>query len=202
MTLRALWAHTRMMKHYFIASALVFIVSMFLGYSEADRYQMYLQEQLRQLGAIANELSRQEQPQLWFFAFIFLNNAIKAVFVVFAGAMFGFLPLLFLVTNGMILGYLGAVQPEGELWNTFLKGILPHGIIEIPALVVACAFGLRFGMLVLKNVLGLLSPRRRAGVSAELRSYIRVTIPLSLLLTGVLFVAALIESTVTYSLMK
>ncbi|MFD2881019.1 stage II sporulation protein M [Paenibacillus rhizoplanae] len=86
----------------------------------------------------------------------FLNNSIKSVVIIYLGALFGLLPAFFLLINGAVIGYLihlSAIQGQ-DLFTLIVKGLLPHGIIEIPAIIIACAFGLKFGSKVLSALLG------------------------------------------------
>ncbi|MFD2672431.1 stage II sporulation protein M [Marinicrinis sediminis] len=186
----------KVMKWYFLFGSLLFIASMVLGYSYEPFHQM-LDEQLQQIGEVAQDLNEKDNKEHWFFAFIFLNNAIKGVLIIFAGLLLGLLPLLFIVMNGMILGYLYmSLEQAGEsALLIFVKGILPHGIIELPVIIVAASYGLRMGVLALQ-ALGRRSGNRQAG-GMTLSGMFKVSLPLSLLIAGALFVAALIEAYLT-----
>jgi stage II sporulation protein M len=201
MSLRMLWKHFGEMKHYFIASTLVFAAGIYIGFSQADQFQAYLSSQLEGIGQVVDLIEKQSNSQLLFFLLIFINNTFKSIFVIFSGALLGIFPIFFLVINGMILGFLAALQEPNQLWSTITLGILPHGIIEIPAILIAAAYGLRFGMLILKLLFGLMRPGG-SGAGQELRSFMKITVPLMIFLTVALFIAATIESTLTYWLMK
>jgi stage II sporulation protein M len=84
----------------------------------------------------------------------------------------------------------------------FLKGILPHGIIEIPAFILACALGLRLGFLVLESFGGLFSHEKRAQFQNRFRTFMKQLVPMVILVAGLMLLAAVIESTITYNLMK
>lgn len=64
------------------------------------------------------------------------------------GAMYGFIPFVYfpafsLGVNGVLLGMLGAYYTHHNIsLLVYLAGILPHGIFELPALVVSLACGL------------------------------------------------------------
>lgn len=196
------FADFRVMKHYIIAAVLVFAIGIFVGSTSAD-LQDLLQSQLEGLKGISNLLSQREHPQFWFFIFIFLNNSFKAILFIFFGALFGIFPLFSLLMNGMILGFISAqsVVHQQNVWEMFLKGILPHGVIELPAIFIASAYGIRLGAIILKGVLRLFT-KRRGTTREELIHFFRITPALILVLVGALFVAAIIESTLTYTLMK
>ncbi len=186
------------MKHYFIASFLVFVAGIILGYGNADQFQAFLDGQLQGMKSIVQNISTKDNPQLWMFWFIFLNNSIKSVMMIFSGVLFGIVPLSFLVINGMLLGYIvGIAAPEVGQWEFVAKGILPHGIIEIPAIVVASAYGIRFGGIMLKGLFNLFRPSRQGQFAREIASFMKETLPVMTMLVLALFIAAVIESTVT-----
>lgn len=77
-------------------------------------------------------------------AAIFKNNLLAASLVLFGGVFFAIVPLFSIAINFFLLGFLSAL-----LWASFglfITSILPHGILEIPALLIAAAFGLKFGL--------------------------------------------------------
>lgn len=76
--------------------------------------------------------------------FALLMNNWRAMLV---SAAYGFIPFIFLpaislVTNGALLGILAAVYRGGGMsMLAYAAGILPHGIFELPALVLSIACG-------------------------------------------------------------
>ncbi|NOV00565.1 stage II sporulation protein M [Paenibacillus planticolens] len=198
MTFKPLFQHFKEMKHYFIVVVLVFGVSFYLGWANSDQFSHFLEGQLQGLKSISQSLSNKENPQLWFFFIIFLNNAVKSVGIIFLGLFFGVLPLFMLVANGMILGYVLSLQTHESTLSIVLKGILPHGIIEIPVILLACAYGLKLGMLVWKSAAQLLVPAEKRTASSELFRTLRLTKPLIPVIVVLLLLAAIIESTLTY----
>ncbi|ULL13422.1 stage II sporulation protein M [Paenibacillus sp. H1-7] len=190
------------MKHYFIASALVFTVSMVLGAGYSEQFQAFIEMQLKGMEQWAQSITKTENPQWSLFWLIFWNNISKSLLVIGVGAFFGVIPLFFLIANGLILGYVIAVSAQQQSVLFVIKGILPHGILEIPAVVFACAFGLRMGVLVMKSLWGLVNPTRSLVYKEEFRSFAKALIPVFVIIIITLTVAALIESTVTYWLIK
>lgn len=198
MNLQALLKHFKEMKHYFIVVILVFGFSFYLGWANSEQFSHFLNGQLEGLKSMSNTLSQKENPQLWFFIFIFLNNAIKSVLIMFLGLMLGILPLFMLIANGMILGYVLSLQTNESTLSIVLKGILPHGIIEIPVILLACAYGLKLGMLVWKMGMQLFVPADKRSARTELAKTLQLTKPLIVVIVVLLMVAAIIESTLTY----
>lgn len=197
MTLRALFVHFKEMINYFIAASLVFVAGVVLGYGYSDRFDVILQSQIEALRELARTIQSKDHSMLWLFGFIFLNNALKSIFIVFAGVFFGLLPIGFLLINGMVVGYLADIQANAGELGLFFKGILPHGVIEIPAVIVACAYGMKLGSIVGKGLLRMLSSRGREAFTADMSKFIRLSVPLIVLLVVSLLIAAIIESTIT-----
>ncbi len=195
----------RGMKHYLIAAVVVFLAGIFLGLTATDALRQFIQEKIAGVAELASRLSEQDTPQLWFFGYIFLNNSIQSILIIFFGVLFALYPLFALVVNGMMLGYLfGRIPDAHEAWILAAKGILPHGIIEIPAILLASAYGIRLGALMFKAVLRLplRMMRNQPARGGEWAHFFKMTLPLMLTLVSALFLAAAIESTLTYWLMK
>jgi len=122
--------------------------------------------------------------------FFFKHNA-KVALMLWLGALtLGGTTLLNLTFNGMILG--SAVKTTAEqigLTKTLLL-ILPHGIFEIPALIIAGAAGFKIPYDVLRFALGRKEEIITEGDAKEFFKLVFISIVL-------IFIAALIESTIT-----
>lgn len=187
---------------YLNAAVLVFLTGIVMGYAFSERFDAFLQSQLEGLRELARMIDDKPNSTLYLFGIIFLNNALKSILIIFSGALLAFIPIFFLVINGMIIGYLAVVQVKADHLGLLLKGILPHGIIEIPAIVLAAAFGIRLGTIVFKGLLTMISSRGRVAFLEEMRQFMKVVPALAVLLVVSLLIAAIIESTVTPLLMK
>ena len=113
-------------------------------------------------------------------------------------ALYGFIPFLYLPAlslglNAAIIGMLAAMM-QGQ-WLLFAAGILPHGIFELPALVISLACGIylcsRINQYVRKNTRGIMAP--------TLKNIVRV---LALTVLPLLAVAAAVEAYVTPAVMQ
>jgi len=91
-------------------------------------------------------------------------------------------------SNGFLLGIVGysAVQKAGFLF--LAAGIVPHGIIELPVVLVSIAIGLRLGYLLA------LTLQREGGPSGETRIAVHF---LWRWVAPLLFLAAAIETFIT-----
>ncbi len=81
--------------------------------------------------------------------YLFLNNT-RAVFVIFLAGIVSFSVLgvlAYMLNIALIGGLFGLVQLLGiPAWPLFIGGVLPHGIFEIPALLLGSAAMLYFGV--------------------------------------------------------
>ena len=125
------------------------------------------------------------------FAYIFTNNLKSALILSFGGSLtFGGLTLLNLILNGTNLGTLFYDSLLlGDL-KTFFLLIFPHGIFEIPALIIAGAAGFKIPYEVLRFALG----KKEEIISEEDAKEFFKLVAVSIVL---IFIAALIESTIT-----
>lgn len=78
-------------------------------------------------------------------SFIMTNN-LSVSFMAFAGGItFGLLTLRAVFVNGMLLGVIGAACHHYGMSVALWSFVAPHGSLELPAIVIACAAGLRMG---------------------------------------------------------
>ncbi len=125
-----------------------------------------------------------------------LRNNVTASLVMFLTGIipFIFLPLIGIFVNGAIIGALFKLFYSNgiNVVALFIRGILPHGIFEIPALVISAAMGVKLCLTVIKKI-----KRKDVSVVETLKElgvkFITIVVPL-------LIVAAFVEAYVTPSL--
>jgi stage II sporulation protein M len=120
---------------------------------------------------------------------IFLNNAIKCLFVVFLGIVLGIPPVIFVCYNAYTIGALVAALGPELGYGVVTTSLLPHGIIEIPVLVFSTALGLSIGAEVWKYL-----TKQQSQVKKQLAFSLKIYFKW---LTLALFVAAIIEVFIT-----
>jgi uncharacterized membrane protein SpoIIM required for sporulation len=76
-----------------------------------------------------------------FSGFLFTNNTKVSLMVCALGLTWGIGTTLLLWYNGIMMGALGAVFLEAGEMEAFCTGILPHGVLEIPAILIAGGAG-------------------------------------------------------------
>jgi stage II sporulation protein M len=122
---------------------------------------------------------------------IFVSNSTACLLALAGGILFGISPLLIVFFNGFIIGFivLSLLALSGSLGQNLLYlvlGLLPHGIFEIPAFILAASLGLRLGI---EWMLGTSRGRRGEVIKNNLRRCL-VAVPI---LAAALFIAAIVE---------
>ncbi|MDN4620713.1 stage II sporulation protein M [Paenibacillus sp. PsM32] len=200
---RTFWRDLKSNRSMLLVSTVLFVVGIIAGILLVEPLGNYLREQLQQLQIVKGQLDQGQHVELNYFVFIFLNNAIKSILIIYLGVFIGIVPVFFLVMNGMIIGFLlRTYDMQGQdVVTLIVKGLLPHGIFEIPAILIAAAYSLKLGKLVLDS-LTTWNPAGRYQLKIAWKQFMRSTITASFWIVIILFVAAIIESTITFWLMK
>ncbi len=129
---------------------------------------------------------------------LLLNNWIAILFCVLYGFLpFLFLPVIILFSNAYLIGAMGAYyRINGISLRLFFAGIIPHGVLELPALAMASAMGYILCLTLVQKLLHRPdTPPMVELLSDVLRTLLIVVFPL---LTG----AAVIEAYVTPVVMR
>jgi len=124
-----------------------------------------------------------------------VNNTVVLLLLVASSLTLGLGTAVILVYNGVIVGFVATlVAREGGL-EIVVIGLVPHGIVEIPAFFLASAVAFRFSHQVIGAAIG---GREDVMTSRELREAI-VVVALALVLIPI---AAYIEAEVTTALLE
>ncbi|RUS44305.1 stage II sporulation protein M [Cohnella sp. AR92] len=196
--LKQYWRHT---KPYFIFAIMIFFAGVVVGAASHGPVG-WLDNQLQKLQEMADKADASSHPQQAMFTAILWNNIYASLMSMVMGLMAGIMPIVTLVLNGMIMGYLfGGIADEGvNVWPLIAKGILPHGVLEIPAILLACGYGVQLGITLIRGIFGSLIGRTEPW--AKFKTAIRGAIPAAILIVVLLVGAAVVESTLTYWLVR
>ncbi len=77
--------------------------------------------------------------------FLFIKNTSVLLISFVLSPILCLMPLLTLTVNGWLLAFISAITVQKESAGYLLVGLLPHGIFELPALILAQAAALSFG---------------------------------------------------------
>ncbi len=138
-----------------------------------------------------------EAGEMSVFALLLNNWRAMVVSAAYGFIPFIFLPLLSLVTNGALMGLLASLMvSDGTSLLVFLAGIVPHGIFEIPALLLSVACG----MCLCRNMCRVVvSSPERTPLTEQLEDQLRVLV---LVIAPLTAAAAFIECYVTPFIMS
>ena len=133
-----------------------------------------------------------ESGGISFFALLFNNIRASALMAILGIIPFLFLPAIILGYNAVIIGIACAFSMAMGTGASFLVlALLPHGIFEIPALILSAALGVYLCKELVKKLVGRSRLASFSGVFLSmLRFYLCVILPL-------LVVAALVETYIT-----
>jgi len=132
-------------------------------------------------------------PKLQLAAAIFVNNTVKTLAVILLGTLFGLIPAFFLIVNGAVLGMVLSLSGHTRgLWVSLLS-ILPHGILELPAVFLGTAIGIMMGTSIARKLFAQAENKIATELGHALKFFCAVIVPL-------LFVAAFVETYVTSAL--
>ena len=132
-----------------LLSTLLFVVPLLIGYFYADAIAEYIQPMVdafqKQVDEGVITLSTHS---------IFANNVTVAIILYALSAIGGVLGALILANNGLFIGYFGA---DFNIY-AYLALTVPHGIFEIPAIIIATTGGFVLLSFALHFLWNLISP--------------------------------------------
>lgn len=178
------WAYVKDSKNFIYLSVGLFFLFALIGLFVPT--PDFISEKIFEM---IQEILKQTEGLGWggFIGFIFLNNFKSSLFAIILGAILGILPLISVIFNGYLLGFVASIIIKGEgvlsLWR-----ILPHGIFELPAIFISFGMGIKFGTFIFqKNKLECF----RKYFWSSMKVFFYIVLPL-------LIVAAIIEGTLIF----
>lgn len=130
-------------KKPLIFLGIIFACSAWLGYYSGVLHPKEAQGLLETLSKDLGTLKNINAVAM--FLFIFANNAVKSFAMALLGTFFGVVPILFILVNGLLIGVTSSVVVANKGMEFLFVGTAPHGILEIPAFLIAGAYGMRLG---------------------------------------------------------
>jgi stage II sporulation protein M len=118
---------------------------------------------------------------------ILVQNVMATIFVIISGVVVGIVPTFAISSNGFGLGVLFRQAAEATGYSKAVLKVLPYGVFEIPALLIAASYGLWLGVMVVRRMRGKEGILLRVQIEHAFRRYFAVVFPL-------LIIAAAIET--------
>jgi len=175
-------------KWWILAAILLFGIGLILGLVTPTGIANLIS---KDIDTALKEISGMVVPfSILTFVFIFVKNA-SALLISFAlSPIFCLVPILTLTINGWVIALVSASVIQEKSVSYLLAGLLPHGIIELPAFIIGEAAALSFGAMLM------LAPFRKKGERLSLPRLKQNLMYLAIAL-GLLLPAAIIETFVT-----
>ena len=174
-------------KKWIFIAVFLFGTGLILGLATPASIAGLISEDLTAL----EELSRILVPfSVFTVIFIFIKNVSALVLSFALSPIFCLMPILALIANGWLLAFVSSAVVKEKSFGYILAGLLPHGIFELPALILAQAAALSFGTMAM---LALFRKEKRELLLPSLKQNLRyLMVALALLLP-----AAIIETYIT-----
>jgi stage II sporulation protein M len=116
---------------------------------------------------------------------ILVQNVMATIFVVISGAIVGVIPTFAIGSNGFGLGVLYRQASEVSGYSKAALKILPYGVLEIPALLIAASYGLWLGVMAVRRLRGKESTFLRIHMEHAFRRYFTIVFPLLVIAAGI-----------------
>jgi stage II sporulation protein M len=174
------WQYIKESKNYIFLILFIFLFSAAIGvYYQPPEISEMIREILQEL------IEQTQGLNTWqLIIFILDNNLQTSFFAMIFGIALGIIPILITFSNGYILGFVMEKAITAQGTSTLLQ-LLPHGIFELPAVIIALAIGTRFGLF-FKAGKGKIKKEFVYRLEQSLRTFLFVILPL-------LIIAAIIE---------
>jgi len=172
----------RTIKPYLLVLTLIFVVSFLAGAIAPSSVRQPMNEVFQSVVKNYRGLA----GGMLFFN-ILVQNVMATIFVILSGVIVGIIPTIAVGSNGFGLGVLFRQAAEVSGTSKAVLKVLPYGVFEIPALLIAASYGLWLGVMVVRRMRRKEPSLIRSRIEHSFRRYFAVVFPM-------LVVAAAIET--------
>ncbi|MGB9839224.1 stage II sporulation protein M [Thermovenabulum sp.] len=180
-------------KGYIIFSILLFAAGAVIGYFAFKQDPEFILSNLNNLMGNIINIGKQimGKKKLYAIGLIFQNNVKALLLMMFGGIFLGIIPLIGMIFNGLLIGImLAMVFYEGKTLAFFLATLLPHGILELPVIILGASFGLKTGF-------EIIIPNKNKNRMENLKENLTKSVLSMGVLVPLLYIAAVIETLIT-----
>jgi len=197
-----IWLRSRAKRLFFLSLAL-FIAAAVIGHLYFVAHPEMAQKAFAQLREIlAQKINLEARGWELFIQILFNNLRAGLLMLLFGLIPFLFLPVIGIAVNGLQMGLVSSVSMiQGkDVGRIFLFGFLPHGILEIPAILLSGSLGLYLSIQILKKIfppqqISLFGPNRDSSTFVQILK--RTFLAWAAVVLPLLIAAALIEAFLT-----
>lgn len=182
-----------------LRATMIFVVAIILGALMPLDNALML-ETLEQMSELAGELAVGSSV-FQMIQLIFVNNITVALMMILLGFIFAIIPFFLLVINGVFIGFFTKffLNEGGSLFG-YLVSLLPHGVFELTAIVLAGAYGFKLGSIVWRGLRGLVTGNKTLSAGDNVVDVLREMTIFIIGILIILLIAAIIESTISLAL--
>lgn len=171
----------RTLKPYILFIVILLSAGIVLGFTDPLNLNEFIESMI---GNLMNTFKNYRGFEL--FVRLLINNSKATALILFSGVFLSIFPVIGTLMNGMMIGFIfqsPQLMAGRPAYLIFIQ-LLPHGVFEIPALILALALGIKLG--------GWITTKKKkeylkANMKESFVCYVRVILPL-------LIIAACIET--------
>lgn len=178
------WNYLKSSKKYFLIVITIMIIMALIGFF-LPAPEFISSEIMKVLEELV--VKTQDMSQLEIITFIIANNVQTSLFGLIFGLILGIFPIITAVVNGYLLGFVSSMSVSLEGTSSLLK-LLPHGIFELPAVIIALGLGIKLGTIPFKK-------NTKKTLKEYLENSIRVFL---LIILPLLLIAGIIEGALIF----
>lgn len=179
------------LRPYLVTSIVLFGIGLVIGLMIVNRFPQMAETFESSLASFIKVF--RGLPKFRLAAAIFVNNTVKTLAMILLGTLLGVIPAFFLVVNGAALGMVLSLSGQTRgVWVSLLS-VLPHGILELPAVFLGTAIGIMLGTSIARKLFAKSTGKIGTELGHALKFFCSVIVPL-------LLVAAIVEAYVTPAL--
>ena len=145
----------------------LFVAGFIVGLTDPFDFASLVSSELVSLGDLAGVL---DPFTFSMFMFIFLKNITALLFSFIFSPILAIVPVGALLLNGWLLGLVSVIVTRQESLGFVLAGLLPHGIVELPAFFIGEAAAISIGIMA---VIALFKKEKRGLFLPSLRQNLR-----------------------------
>ncbi len=152
------WNYLKKTKIYFLIIISIFLLTAIIGFI-IPAPEFISQEVMKVIQEILEKTQGMNTLQL--IIFIIINNIQTSFIGMIFGITLGIFPIFTTIINGYLLGFVGEMSVGLEGFQSLLK-LLPHGIFELPAVIIALGLGLKLGDKFIEEIFKIKKPYIKA----------------------------------------
>ena len=170
----------RTIKPYLLILTLIFAAAFLAGMLAPSSTRQNITNAFR---VVADNYRGLASGKLFFT--LLLHNVMATIIVLISGVLVGIIPTFAIGANGFFLGVVYRQTAEVLGYSKAALKVLPHGVFELPALLVAASYGLWLGVTVIRKMRGKESTLLRVQIEHAFRRYFAVVFPLLIVAAGI-----------------